>query len=42
MAEFLGASKQALMIRLKRFGILKEEYLQDPHALVYIEKEEDE
>lgn len=42
MAGFLGASKQALMIRLKRLGILKKEYLQNPYALVDIEKEEDE
>lgn len=41
MAEFLGSSKQALAIRLKRLGLLKKEYLQDPYAMVYIEKEDD-
>lgn len=41
MAEFLGASKQALAIRLKRLGLLKKDYLQNPYALVDIEKEED-
>lgn len=42
MAEFLGASKQALAIRLKRLGLLNKEYLKDPHALVYVEKEDDD
>lgn len=42
MAEFLGASKQALAIRLKRLGLLKKEYLKDPHALVNVEKEDDD
>lgn len=42
MAEYLGVSKQALMIRLKRLGILNKEYLQDPYELADIEKEEDE
>lgn len=42
MAEFLGASKQALAIRLKRLGLLKKEYLQDPYAMVYVEKEDDD
>lgn len=41
VAEFLGASKQAMAIRLKRLGLLKKEYLQNPHALVDIEKEDD-
>lgn len=42
MAEFLGASKQALAIRLKRLGLLKKEYLKDPHAMVDVVKEEDD
>lgn len=41
VAEFLGASKQAMAIRLKRLSLLKKEYLQNPHALVDIEKEDD-
>ena len=42
MAEFLGVSKQAMAIRLKRLGLLKKEYLQNPYALADVEKEEDE
>ena len=42
MAEFLGASKRALAIRLKRLGLLKKEYLENPYALLDIEKEDDE
>lgn len=42
MAAFLGASKQALAIRLKRLGLLKKEYLKDPHALVDVVKEDDD
>lgn len=42
MAEFLGASKQALAIRLKRLGLLKKEYLKDPHAMVDVVKEDDD
>lgn len=42
MAEFLGASKQAMAIRLKRLGLLKQEYLQNPHAMIDIEKEDDD
>lgn len=42
MAQFLGASKQALAIRLKRLGWLGKEYLIDPYALVRIDMEEDE
>lgn len=30
MAEFLGVSKQAMVIRLKRLGLLKKDYLQKP------------
>lgn len=41
VAEFLGVSKQAMAIRLKRLGLLKKEYLQNPHALVDVEKEDD-
>lgn len=42
MAEFLGVSKQALAIRLKRLGLLKKEYLKNPYALVDVEKEDDD
>lgn len=42
VAEFLGASKQAMAIRLKRLGLLKKEYLQNPHALVDVYKEDDD
>lgn len=42
MAEFLGVSKQAMAIRLKRLGLLKKEYLQNPYALADVEKEDDE
>lgn len=42
MAAFLGASKQALAIRLKRLGLLKKEYLKDPHAMVDVVKEDDD
>jgi|GluameStandDraft_1065615.scaffolds.fasta_scaffold10437_2 hypothetical protein len=42
IAQSLGASKQALVIRLKRLGLLGKEYLSDPYALVRVEKEEDE
>ena len=42
MAEFLGVSKQAMSIRLKRLGLLKKEYLQNPYALADVEKEDDD
>lgn len=42
MADFLGASKQALAIRLKGLGWLKKEYLRYPYEMVNIWKEEDE
>ena len=42
MAQFLGASKQALAIRLKHLGWLKKDYLSDPYALVDVVKEDDE
>ena len=38
MAEFLGVSKQAMAIRLKRLGLLKKEYLQNPYALADVER----
>ena len=41
MAEFLGVSKQAMAIRLKRLGLLKKEYLQNPYALADVEKEDE-
>lgn len=42
MAEQLGASKQALAIRMKQLGLLGRDYLKDPYALVDIVKEPDE
>ena len=42
MAEFLGVSKQAMAIRLKRLGLLKKDYLQNPYALADVEKEDDD
>lgn len=42
MAEFLGVSKQAMVIRLKRLGLLKKDYLQNPYALADVEKEDDD
>lgn len=42
MAKLLGASKQALAIRLKRLGLLKKEYLRNPHELVDVIKEDDD
>lgn len=42
MAEYLGASRQALAIRLKRLGLLKTEYLRNPHAMVDVEKDGDD
>lgn len=42
MADFLGASKQALAIRLKELGWLKKEYLQHPYEMLDVWKEEDE
>ena len=42
MAKFLGVSKQAMAIRLKRLGLLKKDYLQNPYALADVEKEDDE
>lgn len=42
MAAFLGVSKQALAIRLKRLGLLKEDYLQEPYALLDIYPDKNE
>lgn len=42
MADFLGSSKQALAIRLKRLGLLKKEYLRCPQKMLSVEKEDDE
>lgn len=42
MAQLLGASKQALAIRLKRLGLIGKEYLSDSYAMVRVEKEDDE
>lgn len=36
MAEFLGASKSALAIRLKQLGLLEKDYLRNPYDLVNI------
>lgn len=37
MAKLLGVSRKALAIRLKQLGLIKEEYLEDPYALVRID-----
>lgn len=37
MADFLGSSKTALAIQLKRLGILKKDYLDNPYRLVDVE-----
>ena len=42
IAELLGVSKQAMAIRLKRLGLLKKDYLQNPYALADVEKEDDD
>lgn len=36
MADYMGVSKQALAIRLKRLSLLNFDYLEDPYALVDI------
>ena len=36
MAEFLGVSKQAMAIRLKRLGLLKKDYLQMAYGIKYL------
>lgn len=33
VAEFLGVSKKALSIRLRQFGLLEKDYLDNPYAL---------
>lgn len=42
IAKYLGVSKKALAIRMKRLGLLGEEYLSNPTAPMDIWKEEDE
>ncbi len=42
MARQLGASKQALAIRMKQLGLLEREYLKAPYALADVVKEADE
>lgn len=37
MAEFLGASKKALAIRMKKLGLLDKEYLDRPYEILNIE-----
>lgn len=36
MADFLGCSKKALAIRMKRLGIVKKEYLDNPYEMVAV------
>ena len=36
MADYMGVSKQALAVRLKRLSLLNFDYLEDPYALVDI------
>lgn len=36
MANYMGVSKQALAIRLKGMGLLEQDFLKDPYALVNI------
>lgn len=42
MAEFLGASKTALAIRMMQLGLLKRNDLKDPYALISIEMDKEE
>lgn len=42
MADYMGVSKQALAIRLKRLALLDQDYLQDPYALVSVYPDEEE
>ena len=42
MADYMGVSKTALSIRLKRLGLLRADYLRNPYALVDIYPEEGE
>lgn len=41
MAAYMGVSKRALAIRLKYLGLLDQDYLQDPYALVDIHPDEE-
>lgn len=36
IAKFLGSSKTALAIRMKQFGLLEQDYLEDPYRMVDI------
>ena len=42
MANFMGASKTALAIRMTQLGLLKRNDLIDPYALVRVEKDEED
>lgn len=42
MAEYMGVSKTALSIRLKRLGLLRDDYLKNPYSLADIYPQEDE
>jgi hypothetical protein len=42
MADYMGVSKTALSIRLKRLGLLRADYLRNPYALADIYPEEGE
>ena len=42
IATYLGVSKKALAIRMKRLGLLGEEYLANPTAPMDVWKDEDE
>lgn len=39
LATFLGTSKQALAIRMKRLGLLEKEYLDNPFKMIEIKRE---
>lgn len=39
LADFLGSSKQALAIRMKRLGLLEHEYLNNPFSMIEVIKE---
>jgi len=41
VAAYMGVSKKALAVRLKRLGLLEQDYLEDSYALVDIYPEED-
>lgn len=42
MAAHMGVSRQALAIRLKQLGLLEQDYLKDPYALVNVVPEDGE